>query len=1348
MLYALASGCSFTVIAWRLFGALRAPLSPAAPAITPILSSWMVLCLAMGQWVVLLVPSCRMRRWLGLPITLVGMALGLATLGHLGPAAQSIAGTVRRLPEAAGGGMLQWTGWATLGMGLTLLPLMSPKTGGRWRRQVSAIVACGTAGISLVAILEALASFSLLYSLSDAFIAVGTGVAFLALSTGAVISAGRDTWPLALVYPAPQEGSLPRFRGYLGAFLLSGMVLFLLGSLALRRWTVGVQRQAQGELAALAEAKTRVIASWLAERDQETQRIFQGPLCRTLLGGYLAAAPGAPDRGNVGAWLDTLQIGAYQRVLLVDAQGRSRIAAPAGADLGLSPVERQGLRTALTTQTIQFLDLHPGADRLDLRMNWWIPVFAPRPGDGCLGALLVQVDAAKWLFPLLESSPLARSSAETLLVRREGTDVVFLSGLRKQQGRLMRLPLAGHPDMPGALAVQGREGFVQGPDYQGAKVMAALARVPGSSWILVAKMDESEFYAPLHLAAWVSGCLVLVVLAVMATVFGFLIRHRLARQMKVLLEVEREKRALGDHYARLMDQASDSIMVVGLDGRIQEVNQAASQMYGLPEQAMIGRHIQEFRAPESEAAFANQFAQVNAGEVVRFECVHLDSRGARIPVEVSSRKVQLGVQPAILSFIRNISERKRHEAELRRVMRLYEALSQVNQAIVMSTDRTALLETICRVMVERGRVTMAWIAWNDPSTHQVAALAHYGDSSGYLEGLRARSDDTPEGRGPLGEALRTGATQILNRFPDGPPSQPWLARAGKAGFKSAGAFPIRPKGQVVGAISVHSAEEDFFGAQEVALLEEAAGDVSFALDHLASEDQRRRMESALRTSEEKFFKTFRFAPMLGSLSEAGDGRFLEVNELYCKALGFDPEELVGQTSLDLGILQPGTRDQIMAAVRSLGRVQNMEISLTRKDGQTIPVFFSGEILEMSGRSVLLSMIADITLLKQSERERRALQNEVEHLQKMDSLGRLAGGIAHDMNNVLAAVLAVTQTAQARHVKNPELDGDLAIVERAAVRGRDLLKGIMDFSRKELAGQVAIDLNQLARQEVALLERTLLKKYRLVIDLHEPLPPTRGERGLLGSALMNLCINAVDAMPEGGTLSIRTQPLPDGFVELSVEDTGVGMSPEVRAHAMDPFFTTKPLGKGTGLGLSMVFNTARTHGGTLTLRSQEGVGTQVLLRLPGFPAPLDIPDASADPASGSRPMSILLVDDDELLRSAVPAMLEHLGHAVEAVDSGRAALARLGQGFNPDCMILDMNMPDMNGLETLRHLRSAGHSLPVLIASGFLGPQETEAIKGDHNVIAIAKPFSMEEIKEKLMIISAMIKSHRKLPTII
>lgn len=130
------------------------------------------------------------------------------------------------------------------------------------------------------------------------------------------------------------------------------------------------------------------------------------------------------------------------------------------------------------------------------------------------------------------------------------------------------------------------------------------------------------------------------------------------------------------------------------------------------------------------------------------------------------------------------------------------------------------------------------------------------------------------------------------------------------------------------------------------------------------------------------------------------------------------------------------------------------------------------------------------------------------------------------------------------------------------------------------------------------------------------------------------------------------------------------------------------------------------------------------------------------------MSILLVDDDELLRSAVPAMLEHLGHAVEAVDSGRAALARLGQGFNPDCMILDMNMPDMNGLETLHHLRSAGHALPVLIASGFLGPQETEAIKGDHNVAAIAKPFSMEEIKEKLTIISAMRISHGELPTII
>ena len=368
---------------------------------------------------------------------------------------------------------------------------------------------------------------------------------------------------------------------------------------------------------------------------------------------------------------------------------------------------------------------------------------------------------------------------------------------------------------------------------------------------------------------------------------------------------------------------------------------------------------------------------------------------------------------------------------------------------------------------------------------------------------------------------------------------------------------------------------------------------------------------------------------------------------------------------------------------------------------------------------------------ESEGKNTELQAQLLHAQKMESLGTLAGGIAHDMNNVLAAIVAVTQTVRSREGNSPDLDHALGIVEKASTRGRDLVKGLMDFTRKDLATRTSLDLNDLVRNEMALLERTLQQKYSLVMDLEEPLPAVMGESGLLGSALMNLCVNAVDAMATGGTLTIRTRRVEKGFVQITVEDTGVGMAPEILKKAMEPFFTTKAPGKGTGLGLAMVFNAARAHGGTLTLQSQEGRGTQVLLRLPCLTTgALPSLDPEAAPAQKTG-LNILMVDDDELLRAAIPNMLQVLGHRVEAVDGGKTALACLERGPVPDLVILDMNMPEMTGMETLSRIRVGHPALPVLLATGYLDPGLQAAIEAAPRTMAITKPFSLEEIRRKL-----------------
>jgi PAS domain S-box-containing protein len=380
---------------------------------------------------------------------------------------------------------------------------------------------------------------------------------------------------------------------------------------------------------------------------------------------------------------------------------------------------------------------------------------------------------------------------------------------------------------------------------------------------------------------------------------------------------------------------------------------------------------------------------------------------------------------------------------------------------------------------------------------------------------------------------------------------------------------------------------------------------------------------------------------------------------------------------------------------------------------------------------VIAMVSDVTELHRSQEKEKQLEADLQHAQKLESLGSLAGGVAHDMNNVLAAIQAVSETLHLTHGADAALVRFLDIIDRASARGRDLVKGLTNFARKDLREPKPLDLNALVREESELLLRTTLQKVEVILDLEEHLPWVIGEWGPLASALMNLCVNAVDAMPTGGSLTLRTRGLAGAKVELVVQDTGTGMTPQVLARAMEPFFTTKPVGKGTGLGLAMAYATAKAHGGTLSLHSEPGQGTKVTLHLPACAAP-DIPVAST-PAGEPKAASfaILLVDDDELIRASIPAMVESSGHHVITAAGGQAALDMLDAGLEVQLVILDLNMPGMNGLETLKELRQRQPWLPVLLATGHLDAETSRVLQQAGRTLSLTKPYTMEELDGKL-----------------
>jgi CheY-like chemotaxis protein len=274
------------------------------------------------------------------------------------------------------------------------------------------------------------------------------------------------------------------------------------------------------------------------------------------------------------------------------------------------------------------------------------------------------------------------------------------------------------------------------------------------------------------------------------------------------------------------------------------------------------------------------------------------------------------------------------------------------------------------------------------------------------------------------------------------------------------------------------------------------------------------------------------------------------------------------------------------------------------------------------------------------------------------------------------------------------------------------------------------MNGLLKEVCLLLENTTSKRIKITEAYsRQPLWIT-GDIGTINHAILNLCINSIDAMPKGGTLTLRTALAGDDRVEVTVEDNGEGIPPELLGHVLEPFFTTKEVGKGTGLGLSMTYGVIKAHGGTMGITSEPGKGTTARLLFPRIPDPAqELP--VAHPVLDLNALKVLLVDDEEEVRLLVPRMLEQAGvHQVEIVSGGQEAIESLQSGQIPDLIILDQNMPGMDGVRTLALIRDYYPDLPILISSGQPGIQDWQCFK-QPRVAVISKPFSLEEILAKL-----------------
>jgi PAS domain S-box-containing protein len=512
--------------------------------------------------------------------------------------------------------------------------------------------------------------------------------------------------------------------------------------------------------------------------------------------------------------------------------------------------------------------------------------------------------------------------------------------------------------------------------------------------------------------------------------------------------------------------------------------------------------------------------------------------------------------------------------------------------------------------------------------------------------------------------------------------------------------------------------------------------------------ERERAERALRESEERLRLALMAAEQGLYDLNVQTGETIVTPE-YARLLGYAPEEFVETNARWIERLHPDEREAVAEAYRAYVAGERpeyrVEFRQRTKSGDWKWILSIGRIVQYddSGRPLrMLGTHTDITKRKEAEEERASLTAQLLHAQKMESVGRLAGGVAHDFNNMLLVILAFTEIAKRRRPGDVELLRSMEEIERAALRARDITRQLLAVSRKQIAAPQTLNLSAFLTETRNTLGRLLGEDIDLSFHLAWDLWPVRIDPSQVDQVLMNLAVNARDAMPMGGKLTIETANVEiderycrrhvgfrvGEYVLLTVSDTGVGMERETLAHVFEPFFTTKAMGKGTGLGLATVHGIVTQNGGVASVRSEPGLGSTFRIYLPRSRHPQPEATVGVELAATGVVGTILVVEDDEAVRRTTAAMLDALGFTVLVASDCREALALAGrQDSGVDLLLTDVVMPELSGKELCERLRVVRPHLEVLYMSGY-----TADVIAHHGILEdgvhfIQKPFTMDDL---------------------
>jgi PAS domain S-box-containing protein len=1076
---------------------------------------------------------------------------------------------------------------------------------------------------------------------------------------------------------------------FAGALLIAALTVFHI--LEKEKAAIAYWRDQQSTIA---DDRARLISNWLGERRADAELLSLYPSVQQLLWPIeesgLRDAARQDEIQHLSAFMDQFAFThAYAAIYLLNNEGQ--VVARSATSESMSPAVLDRVRQV--TQGHAFWIGALVGTQPSSFVYFLSPVFAgarskadTQPPAACLGVLALQIDPRKSLFPILLAESVPTRSGETLLLQREGNELIYFSPLRGApllQGYL-HVPLAAPSSEAGR---QGKSLSGETLDYRGVPVLSAAPHIPLTDWILVRKIDRREaledFFASARLEAMVGALIILIfaylVVGYRRTTLARALEERVAHQQAIL--------ALQAFAQEMVDNVPVGLLILSPDLNVLSANRTFLEGYHVRPEKVIGHPLPEViqaEGPPRRLIGATGFS--NGPHDVLLNLAALGGTGTR-PARLGLTQISNGQGKGRLLLTvedQTESERLRTAAEASE-RRLRELVQSIDAIVWEAEARTHQFTFVSRRAEQiLGYPVERWLTEPDFWEKHLHPLDRE-------QAVAARRQATAEGRDHSLEYRLLAA--------DG--RQVWLHDTTHVVLGEEG-HPIHLRG-----VAIDSTKEKLAQAERTLLI------------------------TAIEQSAE------------GVLITDAQGTIEYVNPAFSRVSGYSRAEALGKNPR---ILKSGKQGEayykrLWTTIRG-GEMWQDEITNRRRDGA-----FYNEQMTITPVRDQRGEITHFIAIKAEVTERKRLEQQLRQAQKMEAVGRLAGGVAHDFNNMLTIITGYSGLLLEHPGTIEPLRGYVDEIRNASGRAASLTRQLLAFSRQQVLAPRVLDLNAVISNIQKMLKRLIGEDIDLVTVLGESLWPIMADPGQLEQVLLNLAVNARDAMPEGGVVTIETTnvkmdtaaaqahfPLKPGpYVLLTFSDTGIGMDAETQARIFEPFFTTKETGKGTGLGLATVYGIVKQSGGYIWVYSDVGKGTTFKIYLPRTEVELDDSDPGRSRVESQRGTeTLLLVEDDDSVRELVRNVLRENGYRVLEASRGEEAL-ELSELFagRIDLLVTDVVMPGMNGRELARRLVNFRPQIKVLYISGYADNAVWYPGGLDAGGAFLQKPFSPEALARKV-----------------